>query len=139
MFFYVYLTDDSVYIVVIHKRIQFHPLINAPVFVKFPPDGVGNFKVIVVIVSGIKALVQFIIGNTVEHTLSVPDITAVISVNHLAHKPEIPFLCLRSSPHFFHKRELQTVCTVQTNTVNVKRIDPEINDSQQVFPHSRFP
>ena len=51
------------------------------------PDIMGYFEVIVVVVTGINAFVQLIIGDGMKHLIIHP--SAVIAVNHLAHQPEI--------------------------------------------------
>lgn len=91
MLFLVQLAHDPVYIMIIYKRVKFHTFVDAAVFIKFSPDSMCNFKIIVIIVSGIKTFMELIVGNAVEHLLSVLDIAAVVSMDHFSHKPEIFF------------------------------------------------
>src|SRR5699024_5815086 len=66
------------------------------------------------------------------------DITAVIPMDHLAHKPEILFLLAGPPPHLLHKIKIQAVCAVQTDAVNIKSIDPEIDHIQKIIPYLRI-
>ena len=135
MFFCVQLAHDPVYIMVIYKRIQLHSSVNTTILIKFSSNGMCDFKIIMIIVSGIQTFVKFIVCNAMKHAVTILNITAVVSVNHFTHKPEIFFLCLCTSAHFFHKSKIKAVCTVQTDSVNIKNIDPEINYFIEVIFH----
>ena len=75
------LAGQPVHIVIIHERIQPQPPVNPAVLIKLAPDGMGDFKVIMIVVSGIKPLMQLIVGNTVQQPLSILYIAGIISVN----------------------------------------------------------
>ena len=96
----------------------------------------GDFKIIMIIMPGIQTLVQFIVCNAVEQI--VTDVPAVISMNYLAHQPEIFFLGICESPHCFHETEIKTVRAVKTNSINLEFINPKSNHIQKVIPHCRL-
>ena len=85
MILLVQLAHDPVYIMIIYKRVKFHTFIDTAVLIKFPADGMSDLKIVVIIMSGIKSFVKFIVCNAVEHLLAILDITAVIPMDHLAH------------------------------------------------------
>ena len=132
MLLHIDLTVNAVHIVIVNKGIQLHPPVDTAVLLKFPSYGMGDLKVIVVIVSGIDALVKFIIRNTVQHFLSVLDVSAVVSVDDLPHKPEVLFLLTCAPAHFLHEAKVKTIRAVQADAVNIKGIDPLIYHIQKI-------
>ena len=128
------LRRNPVHIMIVHKAVQLHSTVNSAIFIKLPPDRVGNLKVIVIVVPRIQTFVQFIVGDTVKHLLSILDITAVISMDHFSHQPEVFFFSSGSGAHLLHEAEIQTVRAVQADAVNIKFIDPEIDHIQQIIP-----
>ena len=86
--------------------------------------------------TGIEALVQFIVRYGMKDLIVGP--AGIIPMDHFAHQPEI-FFFLRSSPaHLFHEIKGQAVCTVQTDAVDVKLPDPEMDHIKKVISHSLF-
>ena len=134
---HVQLRGDPVHVMVIHEGIQLHSLIDTAVSVKFPADGMGDLEIVVIIVSGIQPLMQFIVGYGIQHLRL--HITAVIAVDHLAHQPEIFLFIIGKAPHILHKGELQTVRAVQADAVDIKLIDPETDHVKKIFPYLRLP
>ena len=65
------------------------------------PHIVGNLKEVMVVESGVQALVQFVVGYGVKHLRIDP--TAVVAVDYLAHKPEIFLHPCGFLPHLFHE------------------------------------
>ena len=128
---------DPVHIMIVHKGIKPKSFVYSAVFIKFSPDSMSDLKIIVVVMTGIKPLVKLIICHGIQHFRFY--IAAVISVDHLAHQPEIRFLFIGKPPHFFHKGKLQTVRTVKADSVNIKLMDPEADYIQKIFPHLWLP
>ena len=75
------LAGDPVLVVVIRKGIQ------SPSHRFQPLHIVGDLKIVMVVVTGVKSLMELIIGNRVKHFSIDP--SSVFSVDHLAHEPEI--------------------------------------------------
>ena len=97
-----------------------------------------DFKIIMIVVTGIQPLVQLIIRYTVEKSRSILNISGVIAMNHLTHQPEILFPLSGTAAQFFHKSKIQTIRTVQTNTVNIKIPNPTVDTFQQILFHFRI-
>ena len=91
----------------------------------------GDLKIIMIIVSRIQTLVKLIIRCGMKHFVIYP--SRIIAVDHFTHQPEILFPLTGAVTHFFHKIKRQTVSTVQTDTVNVKLRDPEMNHIKQII------
>ena len=83
----------------------------------------GYFEVIVVVVAGVNAFVQLIIGDGMKHLIVHP--SAVITVNHFAHQPEILFHGSGLAPQLFHEAEVKHVGAVEADSVDIEGIDPE--------------
>ena len=98
---YVQLGSNPVNIMVIHKGIKPQASIDAAVGIELPADRMGNLKIIVVIMAGIQTFVQLIIRHTVQFIRS--DIAAVVSVNNLAHEPEIRFFFVYAPAHLLQE------------------------------------
>ncbi len=95
--------------------------INTAILIEFPPDRMSDLKIIVIVMTGIETLVQFIVRHGMKDLIVGP--AGIIPMDHFAHQPEI-FFFLRSSPaHLFHEIKGQAVCTVQTDAVDVKLPD----------------
>ena len=82
--------------------------------------------------SRIKSFVKLVVCNAVQQMLSISDITCIVAVDDLTHQPEVLFFCGCACTHLFHKPKIQAVCAVEADAVNVKFIDPEIDDAQQI-------
>ena len=91
----------------------------------------GDFKIIVVIVPGIKSLMKLIIGYTMKCLIVDP--SAVISMDHLTHKPEILFHPGGLIAHPFHKIKIKYICCIQTDSINIKGIDPETDHIKKIL------
>ena len=86
---------------VVYKGIQLQSFVNASVSIKFPANGMRYLKIIVIIMTGIKALMKLIIGYAVQFICTY--ITAVIPMDHFTHQPEICFFLIGITAHLLHK------------------------------------
>ena len=132
----VQLRVNSFYIVIVHEIIQLQSLrpISAHAVQAF--HRVGYLEVIMVIVSGVQSLVQIIISDGMQRPLIDP--AGIIPVNDLAHKPELRFHLVRHMAQRSHIIEIQYICRVQTDTVDVELTDPEPHHIADVISHSRI-
>ena len=85
----------------------------------------GNFKKVVIIQTGIEAFVQLVIGHRMKHFIIDP--SRVFSVNNFSHQPEIFFHGSSGCTHLLHKLEIHYIGAVQTDSVNIKGINPITN------------
>ena len=133
MLLYVHLGRDPLHIMVVHKRVQ----AAAAADVIDPADRMRDLKIIVIIVSGIQALVQLIIGHRMQGLIIGP--SAVIPVDHFAHQPEILLETIGKLTHLFHELEIQYICCIQTDSINIKVVHPHGNAVKQILTHLRIP
>ena len=95
-----------------------------------PFDGMGDLKVVVVVVGGVKGLVKGVVGDGMEHF--VVDPAAVFPVNDFAHEPESLLHGGGGFAQLFHKIKIQIAGAVQAQTVDVERVHPEDVYKRQV-------
>ena len=100
-----------------------------------PAHGVGNFKVIMVVVAAPQALVQLVVGDGVQHFRVCP--AAVIPVDDLAHQPELRLYLVCQTAQPAHEIEIQHVGCVQTDAVDVELLHPEADGIVVVLLHLR--
>ena len=131
------LGGDAVHVVVIYKGVEPHPPVDAAVLVEFPADGVGDLEVVVVVVAGVQPLVQFVVGDAVQ--LVAADVPAVVPVDDLPHEPEVRLFLIHAPAHLLEEGVVQAVGAVQPDAVDVKGVDPEADDIQDVVPHPSLP
>ena len=122
---------------VLYKGIESASLVNATVRVELPSYGMGDFEIIMIIVAGIQTLPQLIIGHRMKRLIVDPP--GVISVNHLAHEPEILLFLTGHPTQLLHEIKLQAVCTVQADTVDIEFVNPEPHHIQKVILHAPIP
>ena len=91
----------------------------------------GDLKIVMIIMPGIQTFVKLIIRCGMKHFIINP--SCIIAMDHFAHQPEILFPLTGAVTHFLHKIKRQTVSTVQTDTVNIKLRDPEMNHIKQII------
>ena len=77
---------------------------------------------------------KLIVGNGMKHILPRPP--GIVSMNHLAHQPEILFFCIHNPAQIAHKIKFQTVRTIQPDTVNIKSVNPETHHVKEILAHS---
>ena len=96
---------------------------------------VGNFKIVMVVVSAPQTLVQLVVGNGVQHFRVCP--AAVIAVDDLAHQPELRFYLICQTAQPAHEVEVQHVGCIQTDAVDVELLHPEADGIIMVLLHLR--
>ena len=118
---------------IVDKGIQFHIAANA----QKSTHRMGDLEIVVVIVTGIQPLVKLVIGDRVQHLTVGP--AAVIAVNDLTHKPEIRLQAVAHTSELTHKFMFQNICSVETDTVNIKLGHPETDRIKMIIPHDGVP
>ena len=73
--------------------------------------------------AGIQAFVQVVVCNGMEHLRVCP--TAVVSMDHFAHQPEIRLHFICHIPQILHEIKIQDICRIQADSVNIKLLYPE--------------
>ena len=111
---------DALNIVVVHKIVELdscrHHAVGAL-------DGVGDLKIVMVVVPAVKRLVEGVVGHAVKGILVCP--AGIVAVDDLAHEPEIRFDLIRSAAQGLHKLEVQHIGSVQADAVHVELGNPE--------------
>ena len=133
MFLVVQFGHDPGNIMIVYKGIQLHIAADA----QKSPHRVGDLEIIVVIVAGIQSLMQFVVGDRMKHLSVGP--AAVIAVNDLAHEPEIRLQAVAHTSELPHKFMFQNICSVETDTVNIKLGHPETDRIKMIIPHDGVP
>ena len=127
---------DSIEIMVIREIIQSQSGRPASSHIIQTFHVMGDFKIIVIIMRRIQRFVQDKIGHRVEmFRIGPPDI---LSANDLSHQPEVrpDLVCLHSE--FMHKAEIQYIRRVQPQSVDRKRIHPELHRLLVIANHLRI-
>ena len=77
-----------------------------------------------------------VVGHGVESALVDP--AGVISVDHLAHQPELGLHFVCHMPERLHEIKIQHIGGVQPYAVNVKLADPEADYVADIVPYRRI-
>ena len=136
MCFIIQLGVDTFYVMVVHKIIQLQSIRTVTTHFIETFYGMRNFKVIVIVMSGIQGLMQMIVGDGMQGSFIDP--ADIISVNDLTHQPELWLHCIGCLTKSLHKIKIQNVCSIQTNTVNIECFHPETNHITDVIPYFRI-
>lgn len=96
----------------------------------------GDFKIIMVVMSGIQRLMKMIICHGMQCPFIHPAV--VVSVNHLSHQPEFRFHLIGRSTQRPHKVEIQHICRIQANPIHIKLTDPEADYITNVLNYFRI-
>ena len=102
-----------------------------------PPHIVGNLEVVVIIVTGVECFVKLIVCHGMQHFRVYP--AAVFPMDHLAHKPEIRLHGGSFFAELLHESEIQNICAVQPDPVDIEIVDPEPDRVEQVPADVRIP
>ena len=95
----------------------------------------GDLEIVVVIVSGVQRFMKLVIGNGVEHLGVHP--SGIFPMDHFAHQPKFRLHGRRLFPKLAHEGKIQHIGAVQTDPVDIKFMDPEMNRFKQVTAHLR--
>ena len=96
----------------------------------------GDLKIVVVVVAGIKRLVQGIVGDAVQSPFIDP--AGIVSVDHLSHEPEVRLYLVGGPPERFHIFKIQDIGGVQPDSVDIKFADPETDDVTDIISDGRI-
>ena len=99
-------------------------------------NGMGHFKIVVVIVSGIQRFMKHIVRNGMQCSVIGP--SCVISMNHLAHQPKILLHLIRHISQGFHIFEIHHISGIQADSVNIKLSHPESHHITNIVLHRRI-
>ena len=68
----------------------------------------------------------------------VIDPSAVIAMDHFAHQPEILLHLSSLMTHSLHEIKIKHICRIQTDSIDIKRIDPETNHIIKILHYRRI-
>ena len=115
----------SGHIVVVHEGEKMLAFIKSPVFrSELTEQGMDDFKQIHAVEAGMQTLVAFVIGNGMQH--GIVHHAVVIAVQHFAEQEEILLFAVGEAAQASDKIFIQTVSHIQTQTVDVKIINPVV-------------
>ncbi len=120
----------TVDIVVIDKIIKTQIFIDAAVS-KLPVQGISDFKIVFVIVRGIKALLTLIVGDGIKHIGIGPSI--VVAMDDLAHQPEIRAFLTAVAAQPSEKGRIHTVSRIKPQAVDSKFVHPHADRAKQMI------
>ncbi len=126
---------DAFHIVIVYKIIQLEPIRSVTAHTIESLHRMGNFEIIVIVVSGIECFMQVIVRNRMECSLIDP--ADIIPMNHFSHQPKIGLHFVGRTSHRFHIGKIQHICSVQPYPVNIKFADPETDDITDIVPDRR--
>ena len=109
---------QTVNIMVINEVVEVDIPVDTAVCTGLTVDRVVYLEVVLIIMGGIKSLVALIVCNTIEHFRVSPAI--IIAVDYLAHEPEVTLLALAETTQTLEEIEVDTVSSVEADTVNTK-------------------
>ena len=135
MRFVVQLCVDALHIMVVHKVVKPETVGIVPSQIIKTLYCVCNFKVVVIVMTGIERFVEMIVCHGMQCALVYP--ARIIAVNDFSHKPEIGLYFVSNAAQSFHKVEVKHVCRVKPNTVHVKFFYPKTNDIADIIFYGR--
>ena len=119
----------TVDIVIIDKIVETQILIDAAVS-KLPVEGISDFKIVFVIVRGIKALLTLIVGDRIKHIGIGPSV--VVAMDNFSHQPEIRTFFKAEGTKAAEKGRIHTVSRVKPQTVDSKFVHPHAGRAEQM-------
>ena len=122
---------DSFYIMIVHKIVKIQITHILQIF-----NGMCNFKIVMVVMSAVQGFMQSIVCYTVQSIAVNP--AAVIAVDDLSHEPEILFYFICCTAQGMHKVKIQDICSIQTNTINIKFRHPETDHITDIILYFRI-
>ena len=97
---------------------------------------VGDFKIVVVIMSAVKSFMKGIICYAVKGLAVYP--ATVISVDNLSHQPEILFYFVSSVTKNAHEIKIKDIRSIKTDSVNIKFRNPETDHITDIILYLRI-
>ena len=82
----------------------------------------GNLEIVVVIMTAVECLVKRVVRDTVKRLAVYP--AAVITVDNLAHQPEIRLDFLCSTTEHTHKIKIKDIGSIKTDAIYIKFRNP---------------
>lgn len=96
----------------------------------------GDLEIVMIIVSTVECFVQCVVCYAVKSFSVYP--AAVISVDDLAHKPEIFFYFCCCTAQGTHEIEIKNVCCVKADSIYIKFGYPETDHIADVILYFRI-
>ena len=127
---------NPLHVVIVHEVVQLSRRTLSSV-ARETPHSVGDFEIVVVVVSRIQRLVELIVRHRVK--VRVVDPAPVLPVDYLPHQPEIRFHLIGRQTQPVHEIEIQHVRRVQPDAVYIKFLHPEPDDVTDIVLHLRIP
>ena len=121
-------------VVVIHKVIGVDVFIDSSV-AELAVQGIGDLKIVFIVVGGIDSLVAFIVCDGIQHLRIGPAV--IVTVNNLAHQPKIRLLLLAEASEPPEEIRIHAVRSVKPQAVDAEILNPRAYRSQQVIHHLR--
>ena len=82
----------------------------------------GNLEIVVVIMTAVECLVKRVVRDTVQRLAVYP--AAVITVDNLAHQPEIRLDFFSSTTEHTHKIKIKDIGSIKTDAIYIKFRNP---------------
>ena len=119
---------------VVYKIIKMHAVSEA--HVPLALYRMCYLKIVVIVVGAVKGLVQGIVGDGMQSPFIDP--ASVISVDHLAHQPEVVLQAVSYSSQLAHEALLKHICSVKADPVDIELRYPEAHSVEQILSHFRL-
>ena len=119
---------------IVYEIVKMHIVAKPHVSLAF--DRVCYLKVVVIVVSAVKSLVQCIICHGVQGIVIYP--SAVLSVYDLSHQPEVILQTVRDTPEFTHESLFEHIRGIQANAVDIEFRYPETHSVKMILSHLRL-
>ena len=136
MCFIIKLGMNSLHIMIVDEIVKLQSLSTISAHLIKASHRMGNFEIIVIIMSGIKCLMKLIIRHRMKCSFVHP--TGIISMDYFTHQPEIRFYFISNMTQSFHIIKIQNVCCIQANTVNIKLFYPKANHITDIITNCRI-
>ena len=117
--------SKAVHIVVVNEIIEVDTFINTSVCAGLTIDGVVYLEIVLVIVRRVETFVALVVSNAVKHLGICPAV--IVTVDYLAHEPEIRTLALAEASDALEEIEINAVSGIKTDTVNAEMLYPVID------------
>ncbi len=126
---------NPLHVMVIHEIVKLQPVRPVAAHSIKALDRMGDLKIIMVVVAGIKGFMQMVIGNGMQSALVDP--SGIIPMDHFPHKPKLGLHFVGHLAQGFHKIKIQYVCGIQPDPVHIELFDPKSDHVANIILHRR--
>ncbi len=132
------IAGDPGHVMVIHKRQHMLAPVQSPVLrTELPQQRMIDLEHVHTVETGKESLIAFIVSRRMQHL--VIDHLVIIPMQHLAQQIELRLQTFRESPQPSHKVMIQTVCHIQTQTVDIEFVYPALDTVQDMTDYILMP